>query len=130
MDGATFVPPPVAAPSDLAIPPADLSKKEKAAWHAHAPLAIEQGTLVPATVPGFRELCQCLVHQAELNARIQRIGRTSAEAERLLKWWQRGATLLNSKMKDYKLTAFGKAETGGSAKPAAPANPWARVLQK
>lgn len=114
----------------LMMPPGGLTEAEQAAWVAHAPLALSQETLCAATVPGFRELCQLFVHQGELSARITHLGRTSAEADRLLKRWEKGAVLLNGKMKDFKLTAFGKPEAAAvkSKKPAL--NPWAQVAAK
>lgn len=111
----------------LATPPADLTAPEQDAWALLAPLALEQQTLVAATVPGFRELCQVFVHQAELWARITHIGRTSGEADRLLKRWEKGAVLLNGKMKDFKLTAFGKPEVAAIKNKPPAANPWAQV---
>src|SRR5690349_15466054 len=74
---------------EMLTPPTGLGEKEQAVWRAHAPLAITQGTLVPATMPGFREFCQLMVHQAELVARIETLGRTSAEADRLLRRWEK-----------------------------------------
>lgn len=142
MDGARMANPPAyqvpetpgstapADPDDLVIPPADLGEKERSAWSTHAPLALAQDTLVPATVPGFREFCQLFVHQAEMSARIAHLGRTSAEADRLVKRWEKGVLLLNAKMKDYKLTAFGKPEAAAIKKKKPAANPWAQVVQK
>lgn len=141
MDGARMASPPAYQTVDvttqhgrvddaLVLPPSDLPTAEQAAWKLHAPLALAQDTLVPATVPGFREFCQLYVHQAELSARIALLGRTSAEADRLVKRWEKGVVLLNTKLKDYKLTAFGKAEAEAVKKKKPAANPWAQVLQK
>jgi hypothetical protein len=114
----------------LVLPPGDMGEAEAAAWKLLAPLALDQDTLTAGTVPGFRELCRVYVHQADMSARIAELGRTSFEADRLLMRWEKGAVLLNGKMKDFRLTAFGKPEAAAikAKKPAV--NPWAQVIGK
>ena len=114
----------------LGIPPEDLSEAEQAAWKVHAPLALAQDTLVEATVPGFRELCKLAVQQKAFSDRIAVLGLTSSDADRLLKRWEKGAVLLNGKLKDFKLTAFGKPEAASIKSKQPKANPWAGVAQK
>ena len=114
----------------LVTPPEDLSEAEQAAWRVHAPLALAQDTLVEATVPGFRELCQLIAQQKAFSARIAVLGLTSSDADRLLKRWEKGAVLLNGKLKDFKLTAFGKPEVASIRDKKPKANPWASLAQK
>ncbi len=60
MNGARLDADQVSAPADdpakspLLKPPAELTPKERACWKRFAGHAIEQRTLVPATVAGFR----------------------------------------------------------------------------
>src|SRR4051812_2731686 len=54
-------------PADpLLIPPAGMPDNQRAIWTARAPHAIAQGTLIPATVVGFAELCEQAAMKAEL----------------------------------------------------------------
>lgn len=47
--------------TELLEPPKDLPPEQQAFWKEHAPLAVERRTLMPATVPAFRLLCELYV---------------------------------------------------------------------
>jgi len=100
---------------------------QRAFWTAWAPHAIDQGTLVPETVAGFRELCEQIEVKVALFAEMQAVGIASAEGERCLKRWEKVAQRVDASMGRFRLTAFGKPME--STKRAAPkANPWGRIL--
>lgn len=58
------------------IMPADLPATQQPLWAELAPLAVEQRTLIPATVRSFCDLCRAIVMRDELLATIQRDGWT------------------------------------------------------
>lgn len=118
---------PPAPPSDetraLGEPPADLPELQQAHWRSLAPLAIEQRTLVPATVPGFRELCQLLAFKEELASRVAKFG-----SEAALKHYTKLSPRVDAALARFKLTAFGKPADG--AKQGKPAqNPFAQLMK-
>jgi hypothetical protein len=114
------------APAGLAIPPADLPVAEQAFWARYAPIAIEQRTLVEATVAGFRELSEQFVIKDEMIKHIHVLGATSAEADRLVKRYEKLAQRVDASLKAFKLTAFGKPVEGAKPRQAA-VNPWAAL---
>lgn len=140
-DGARRSDPPAvpaaAAPSvdqfqDLATPPGDLPADQQAFWRLYAPYALEQRTLIPATVIGFRELCELFAIKHTIAAQIQgyKLGAASKSAAAPLRTYMKLAQRLDALLARFKLTSFGKAaDTGGPAKPAV-ANPWAQVAGK
>lgn len=110
----------------LADPPADLPPAQQAIWTQYAPAAIEQRTLVPATVMGFRQLCEQTAMAAVLAARIEKVGAASKRAGDPLRHYVRLAQRLDASLARFKLTSFGKPADGkASTQPAA--NPWVQV---
>lgn len=116
----------VPADSPLIEPPVDLTKPLQAIWRELAPLAIQQQTLVPATVPGFRELCEQLHLKRALAKGLAKHGAASAEADRILKAYVRLAQRLDGTLGRFRLIGIGKPEPAAAAKPKA-SNPWASV---
>jgi hypothetical protein len=103
-------------------PPADLPPAQQVVWRAYAPLAIAQLTLVEATVPGFRELCRRVAFADEQAARLAKFG-----SETAAKRYERLSALVGASLKDFKLTAFGKAAEGAAQRNNAGSNPWAAI---
>lgn len=118
---------PPRAVADLATPPKDLSAEQRQFWSQYAPYAVEQQTLVPATVVGFRELCEQWTMKAKLAKEIARRGAATRDAEGLLRAYMKLAQRVDALLARFKLTPFGKAVEGAtdSKKPAA--SPWAAV---
>jgi hypothetical protein len=108
--------------ASLLDPPADLSAAERKHWKRLAPLAIARDTLVPATEAGFSELCARMAQVEAFDAKVALVGWDTLDALPFQKERRSWAKDLNSSLKDFKLTAFGKPETSGKPKPAA--NPW------
>ena len=129
MDGARRVDlRPAVSPEEqsaLLKPPDELSATEKAVWLECAPLALEERTLTPSKVPGFREFCTRLANVRALDARIQVLGVATQDALRYSAERRGWATLLAASLKDFKLTAFGKPAT--SEKPKQAVNPFAAL---
>lgn len=124
-------PSPAAVPqqeSELLQPPSDLTPAQQDLWRRWAPLAVEQRTLVPATVPGFRELCEQLALKQTLARRIGHLGAGSERAAGRLGLYVKLAQRLDSSLARFKLTGFGKPDTTARARPSA-ANPWAQVAK-
>lgn len=112
----------------LADPPADLLPDQQAFWRLYAPSAIEQRTLVPATVIGFRELCEQFALKQAIAARINtyKLGAGSKSADAALRSYVKLAQRIDATLARFKLTAFGKpADVGAAKQPVA--NPWAQV---
>lgn len=134
MDGARrdvlfTPPPPTAEEAGLAEPPPDLTPAQQDFWRRWAPLAIEQRTLIPATVPGFRELCEQFTLKEALARRIQRLGPGSERAAARVSLYVKLAQRLDSTLARFKLTGLGKpADTAARARASA-ANPWAQVAK-
>jgi phage terminase small subunit len=123
-------PPTSAEDASLLEPPADLIPAQQEFWRRWAPFAIEQRTLVPATVAGFRELCEQFVLKAAIARRLQRLGPGSEKALSTMRSYVQLAQRLDSTLARFKLTGFGKpADSGGRARQAA-TNPWAQVAGK
>lgn len=115
----------------IAEPPADMTEKQRAFWSRYAIEAINQGTLIPASVAGFRELCEQYAFKEDIAARIDKLRPTSKRAEALLRVYIRLAQRVDASLGRFKLTAFGKAADGGVGGVATPvpANPWAKVAR-
>lgn len=131
MNGARLPPSaPVLAPIDdaLAVPPADLPPKMRPFWSTWAPLALSQGTLTRATMPGMRELCELATFKQAVERRIRRIGAAAPEAQSLLRNYLKLSQRLDAAMARFKLTAFGKPEAAALVKKPA-VNPWAAVAR-
>lgn len=111
----------------LLAPPSDLPREYRRYWARYAPSAIVQRTLIPAHVPGFRELCEQAAFKDALAKRIRRLKPESDNASDLLRHYEKLAQRLDATLARFKLTGFGKpAETGAGARKVA-ASPWAAV---
>lgn len=125
----TTLAPPVTN-SALKDPPADLEEDAKPIWQAWAPWAIEQGTLVDATVAGFRELCEQFLVKQALWSRLRTLGIASAEGDRILKRYEKIVQRIDASLKNFRLTAFGKAMDPGKSKKVEAPNPWASMSRQ
>jgi len=113
--------PPALTPEErdsLRDPPPELSPAEKKHWRRLAPLAMDRDTLVPATEAGFRELCARMAQVEAFDAKIALVGCDTLDALPFQKERRSWARDLNTSLKDFKLTAFGKPETSGKPKAA------------
>lgn len=54
--------------------PADLSAAARLVWTAQAPLAVEMGTLIPATASAFADLCEAVARRDDYAKRIDADG--------------------------------------------------------
>lgn len=115
--------------TDLAEPPADLTEGQAAFWRQYAGHAIDVGTLVPATVGGFRELCEQFALKQAIATRIEKVKPTSKRAEAHLRIYVRLAQRVDASLARFKLTSFGKPAEGstGGRIIKAPTNPWAAL---
>jgi hypothetical protein len=113
---------------DMATPPADLPVAQQDFWRIYAPAAIEQRTLITATVGGFRELCEQFALKQAIATRIGKLklGAASKSAEGPLRHYVKLSQRVDASMARFKLTAMGKPAEVGVVKPAT-ANPWAAV---
>jgi hypothetical protein len=112
---------------DLLVPPSDLTPGARRAWRRMAPAAIDQQTLVPATVWGFRRLCTLWNRADLMDQQLQRAGsgpRGAALQGTALKL----ETRLDAALARFKLTGFGKPADKKETKSGA-ANPWAEVAR-
>ena len=114
----------------LAIPPKDLTKGQRRFWETYAPRAIEQRTLIDATVAGFRELCEQWALKDAIADDIHTKGPTTRDAEAQLRTYVKLAQRVDSSLARFKLTGFGKPAETGSGRQAPAANPWAQVAAK
>jgi hypothetical protein len=106
-------------------PPGALDSEEQACWQEWAALAIERHALTPGTEAGFRELCARMAMVRRLDAKIMALGGATNEALLYLKERRGWAKDLNTSLKDFRLTGFGKPEAG--EKPKKAANPFAQL---
>lgn len=113
---------PVSDPNGLLEPPADLTEAEQGVWRTLAPHAIQERTLIPSRVSGFRQLCRQWCYCAELDARVRHLGITSAEADRLLRRLENWEKALSASLGNFSLRSFGK--PAAPEKPKVSANPW------
>lgn len=120
--------PPADLPAAIAAPGLGVALTSQAEfWRRYAPLAIDQRTLVPATVPGFRELCELAAFTEELAARLRKFGSEGKAGSERMRNYTRLSQRLDQAFARFKLTAFGKpADGGGQKKPAA--NPFSQVV--
>lgn len=127
MDGARLTPSVAVSVADspLLEPPDGLATPLQAIWRELAPLAVQQQTLVAATVAGFRELCEQLHVKRQLAVALEQAGAASEAADRILRQYVKVAQRLDGTLARFKLTAMGKPEQT-AAKPKA-ASPWAQV---
>ncbi len=103
-------PPAAAAPIvDEEHAPDDLSLEERRVWLNLAPLALEKGTLTPATDLAFKILCRNVVVLEEYSRSVQERG--SANHRGMI---QR----VDAELGDFGLRAFGKASAPAAAAPA------------
>jgi len=115
--------------SVLADPPDGVGERAAELWRELAPHAIAQGTLVPATVQGFRELVEHVAMKQELVAKIVQAGGAAAkDADGLMRHYAKIAQRLDASLARFRLTASGKPEP--SAVRVKVANPWAAVASK
>lgn len=112
----------------LSEPPADLSVKRKEFWRLWAPRAVQEGTLLPSRVLGFRQLVAQLEMVEDLDKKIMELGTATRDAAEAMKSYVKLAQRLDSTMARYKLTSAGKSET--SAKKSTTVNAWAAVAKK
>lgn len=91
-------------------PPATLSPSELAVWREWAPLAVDAGTLVAATVPAFLHLVEIETDRRELRARFKRAPLlVTAEGELSLRREHRALMHeLGARLKDFCISPFGK----------------------
>ena len=94
--------------AQLKDPPEGLTDAQQLHWRRLAPLALEQGTLVEATGPGFRELCELLALKDELWAKLARFGSESKSGLERMRSYTRLSARVDSALARFKLTAFGK----------------------
>jgi phage terminase small subunit len=114
---------------ELLTPPTDLTPAQQDFWRRWAPCAMEQRTLVPATIAGFRELCEQFDLKQKVARRIQALGAGSPKAAGHLGAYVKLAQRVDSTLARFKLTGMGKpADNAGRARQTA-ANPWAQVAQ-
>lgn len=127
--GAPDLPPAVgpAERASLLTPPKDLSAAAKTCWRQWAPRALDELTLTPSTEAGFRELCIRMANVRAIDRRIARLGIASQDALPYLRERRGQAAQLNTSLKDFKLSAFGKPATSEKPKPTA-ANPFTQVF--
>lgn len=128
-----------AGASALLDPPEDLSGVERQSalggglatakdfWRRLAPHAIAQGTLVSATVPGFRELCELMALKEEVWARLQRFGSDGKTGAERLRNYTKLSQRLDATLGRFKLTAFGKPANDGVPNQKPGANPFAQL---
>jgi hypothetical protein len=120
-------------PGALELPPSDLRADAKKVWLRYAPFAVQQGTLIPSTVGGFRQFCKAMALAETLLKAIHRKGPGTSDAESSLRLYIRLDQRVDAMMGRFKLTAFGKpadSSFAGARSPAAATNPWARVAGK
>jgi hypothetical protein len=110
---------------DLSAPPKDLRKAERAFWLVWAPRAIEQRTLVPSTVPGFRDLCVKWAMKETIAKEIAKNGAAQPYATDQVKVYLKLEQRVDASLARFKLTAFGKPADGQTSARKTAANPWA-----
>jgi hypothetical protein len=116
--------------SPLKEPPAGFAEPGASFWRIWAPWAIEQGTLIDATVAGFSELCEQFVVKQALWAQLDKVGIASAEGDRILKRYEKIVQRVDASLARFRLTSFGKAIDQTGKKKAEAPNPWAGLARK
>lgn len=118
--------PPAALPASLDVPGLGPLPSPADFWRQWAPLAVDQRTLIPATVPGFSELCELASFKAEIAARLRKFGSQGKEGDARQKQYAKLSQRVDTTLGRFKLTAFAKpADAGGKKTPAA--NPFAQL---
>lgn len=115
-------------PEGLSAPPADLSAKRQEYWRLWAPRAVQEGTLLPSRVLGFRQLVAQLEMVEDLDKKIMELGTATRDAAEAMKSYVKLAQRLDSTMARFKLTSAGKSEA--PAKKSTGVNVWAAVAKK
>lgn len=113
--------------SGLLKPPEDLLPDEQVCWRKWAPRALKRDALTPETEPGFRTLCERMAQTQRFKARLALIGPATHDGLDIAKELRNWLKDLNTSLKDFRLTGFGKPETSGKPKPVS--NPWANIAQ-
>jgi hypothetical protein len=126
---ATDQPPAAQADADLLVPPDDLADAAREFWTVYAPLAIEERTLVPATVYGFRVLCQQAAEHRRLMTAMNVGTGLSKKAGAARRDWLKLSPRLEVSLKNFKLTALGKPADGSRGRRETPQNPWAKFAR-
>lgn len=123
------------------VPPEDLSDEQKAVWQKYAPLAIENRTLVKATEPTFRQLCELEVEKGKILAQLDHDGRTyikawtdssgqehqELKAHPLMVHYGRMSKEMTALFARFGLAPFGKPV--GPAPKRAAMNPWQQIAK-
>lgn len=112
----------------LLVPPSTLTADEQAVWKEWAPRALAELTLSPATAAGFQKFCVLWAIAKRIEAKMALLGVDTKDGSPYLKDYIALTPKLDSAMRCFKLTAFGKPAISEKPKPAA--NPWAGVIQK
>lgn len=111
----------------LLVAPRDLPRDQVKYWTRYAPLALAQRTLIPAHVPGFRELCEQAAFKDGLAKQIRKLKPESDDASDILRHYEKLVQRLDATLARFRLTGFGKpAESAGAARKTT-ASPWAAV---
>lgn len=121
---------PVAAPTEdatLLVAPRDLPRDQRKYWTRYAPLALAQQTLIPAHLPGFRELCEQAAFKDGLAKQIRKLKPESPEASDTLRHYEKLVQRLDATLARFRLTGMGKPASPASAARKAAASPWAAV---
>ena len=113
--------------SALVTPPKDLPRDQRKFWTRYAPLAVAQQTLIPAHVPGFRELCEQAAFKDALARQIRKLKPESPAASETLRHYEKLVQRLDATLARFRLTGFGKPAAHASAAKKAAASPWAAV---
>jgi hypothetical protein len=129
LDSGQVTPPSPVTGDDLALvtPPRDLPRDQRKYWARYAPLAIAQQTLIPAHVPGFRELCEQAAFKDALAKQIRKLKPESSGASDVLRHYEKLVQRLDATLARFRLTGFGKPAAAASAARKATASPWAAV---
>lgn len=121
---ATSAAPMAALPgTDLTSPPADMTPEQQDCWRLWAPLAIERNTLIVATVPSFRLLCELHVKKVAIGTMVDR-GALGG-----LRVFMQLAKQVEGLLARFCLAPFGKPAKVEKPK-AAGASPWASLGTK
>lgn len=111
----------------LVTPPKDLPRDQRKYWTRYAPLAIAQQTLIPAHVPGFRELCEQAAFKDALAKEIRKLKPESPNASDVLRHYEKLVQRLDATLARFRLTSFGKPASAASAARKTAASPWAAL---
>lgn len=113
--------------ASLLVPPRDLPRDQRKYWVRYAPLAIAQQTLIPAHIPGFRELCEQAAFKDALAKQIRKMKPESPAASETLRHYEKLVQRLDATLARFRLTGFGRPASTSAAARKAAASPWAAV---